>query len=349
MKLLIVTQKLDKNDDVLGFFHEWAREFAKKVDSLTIIALGVGEHDLPKNVRVFSLGKEQGSSKLSRVFRFYKLAISNLRSYDRVFVHMNPEYIIIAWPIWVLLGKKISLWYTHKHVSLRLRIAHVFCTNIFSVSKESFRLPSKKLHVMGHGISTEVLVPATQKNPNMPLSIVTIGRLSPTKRPEVLIEAVAIARAKFPEIRLNIVGAPGTPEQQAYYEKLKALVAEKGIQKNVVFQGSVPHKDILKHLQSADIFVNLSGTGSVDKAVLEAMSAGVIVLTSNEAFKPILEGLEPNLIVTNDAAALATSIGGIATLDISEKQKLGQCLRSIVVRDHNLHSLIGRLVTLMAQ
>ncbi|MEK7538915.1 MAG: hypothetical protein AAB552_03680 [Patescibacteria group bacterium] len=58
MKLLILTQKVDQNDDILGFFHGWIREFAKHAEQVTVIALGVGEYDLPKNVRVFSLGKE---------------------------------------------------------------------------------------------------------------------------------------------------------------------------------------------------------------------------------------------------------------------------------------------------
>ena len=59
MKLLILTQKVDKNDPILGFFHRWVEEFARHCEQVTVIALGVGEYDLPQNVRVFSLGKEQ--------------------------------------------------------------------------------------------------------------------------------------------------------------------------------------------------------------------------------------------------------------------------------------------------
>jgi len=32
MKLLILTQKVDIDDDVLGFFHGWLEEFAKNVE-----------------------------------------------------------------------------------------------------------------------------------------------------------------------------------------------------------------------------------------------------------------------------------------------------------------------------
>jgi len=43
MKLLIVTQKVDINDDVLGFFHDWIKEFAKNCEKVTVICLGKGE------------------------------------------------------------------------------------------------------------------------------------------------------------------------------------------------------------------------------------------------------------------------------------------------------------------
>ena len=55
MRLLILTQKVDQNDDILGFFHGWIREFSKNFETITVISLGVGEYNLPANVRVLSL------------------------------------------------------------------------------------------------------------------------------------------------------------------------------------------------------------------------------------------------------------------------------------------------------
>ncbi len=59
MKLLILTQKVDKNDPTLGFFHRWIEEFANHYENLTIICLEKGIYTLPKNVQVLSLGKEE--------------------------------------------------------------------------------------------------------------------------------------------------------------------------------------------------------------------------------------------------------------------------------------------------
>jgi hypothetical protein len=70
MKLLIITQKIDKNDPVLGFFHNWVKKFSENYESVNVICLYKGEYDLPKNVRVFSLGKEKEESKIKFILNF---------------------------------------------------------------------------------------------------------------------------------------------------------------------------------------------------------------------------------------------------------------------------------------
>src|SRR3989344_3937656 len=97
MKILIVTQKVDKNDPVLGFFHRWIEEFAKHYESLVVICLEKGEYHLPQNVKILSLGKEERISKVRYIVHFYKYIWQERKNYDAVFVHMNQEYIILGW------------------------------------------------------------------------------------------------------------------------------------------------------------------------------------------------------------------------------------------------------------
>ena len=72
MRLLIYTQKVDKNDPVLGFFHQWIEEFAEHLDALEVVCLEKGEYTLPGNARVTSLGREEGKGRMTYVWRFYK-------------------------------------------------------------------------------------------------------------------------------------------------------------------------------------------------------------------------------------------------------------------------------------
>ena len=62
MNLLIMTQKVDASDPILGFFDRWIDAFAAHCPSVTVLCLEEGTHDLPSSVRVFSLGKEKKQS-----------------------------------------------------------------------------------------------------------------------------------------------------------------------------------------------------------------------------------------------------------------------------------------------
>ncbi|MCA9353483.1 hypothetical protein KC842_01250, partial [Candidatus Nomurabacteria bacterium] len=99
-KILIITQIVDKNDPILGFFHSWILEFAKNFESVIVVCLKKGEYNLPSNVEVLSLGKEEGVSRIKYLTRFYKYIFSKKNNYDSVFVHMNPIYVILGGVFW---------------------------------------------------------------------------------------------------------------------------------------------------------------------------------------------------------------------------------------------------------
>ena len=123
MKLLIITQVLDTEHPILGFFHRWVEEFASQAELVHVIALQIGTHKLPENVHVYSLGKEQGQSRIKYLWRLYRCIWKLRHSYDGVFVHMNQQYVPLGYPLWKLLGKRIGLWYAHGAVSRSLRLA----------------------------------------------------------------------------------------------------------------------------------------------------------------------------------------------------------------------------------
>lgn len=322
VKLLIFTQTVDTNDPVLGFFHRWIEEFSKHCESIIVICLKKGEYNLPSNVKVYSLGKEEGKSKFTYILRFYKYIFKFRKEYDSVFVHMNQIYVILGGIFWRLMNKKIGLWYMHSAVSNSLRVAEKLTNYVFTGSEKSFRLKSKKVNITGHAIDTDYFIPGTKQD-NGILNIVTIGRISPTKNYGVLLDAVDLLKKDF---RLEIVGGAGTPEQEEYFKKIKERESDK-----IVFVGAVPHSDTLKYLQKADVFVNMSDTGSVDKAVLEAMSVGLPVITSNEAFE-MFDGVV--MFEKNNTSDLVNKL---------ENMKYNN-LRDIVISNHSITKTIKKIV-----
>ncbi len=339
MKILIITQKLDASDPILGFFHRWIEEFSKHVESLTVICLYKGEYDLPKNVKVLSLGKEAGESRIKYIINFYKYIWRERKNYDNVFVHMNQIYVLLGGIFWKLVGKKISLWYTHKSVTVSLRIALIIVDNIFTASKESFRIKSDKLKVTGHGIDTGIFKPIQREGNNM-VKIISVGRLSSVKGYEYIISAMDLMNNKT---ICEIWGSASLSSDKEYVDKLKIDI-EKQIPQKVFLKGSIPQDKLNNVLNTADIFINISSTGSLDKAILEAMSAGVIVITSNEAFSDILS-IYPYIYVSRDVKKIAESIEKVISLSLEQKMEISNYFRKYVQENHSLKTLIPKLVS----
>lgn len=149
MKVLLITEKLDKNDETAGFFHGRLVDFASECDKLAVLVLENRSHNLPAGVRVISLGKEKGLPKLSYLLNFYKYIFAHLFEYDRVFIHRNPMYIVLGGIFWRLFGKEVTLWYSHAHLDLMLRLAVMLADQVISPSQNSFPFKTKKLKVLG--------------------------------------------------------------------------------------------------------------------------------------------------------------------------------------------------------
>lgn len=346
MKILLLTQKVDRTDGVLGFFHRWIEEFARYAEVVHVVCLSEGEHDLPDNVHVHSLGKEKGTGRLAYLWRFYRYIWTLRHDYDAVFVHMNQIYVVLGGLLWRLWGKRIGLWYMHKSVPITLRLAEKVTHDIFTGTTESFRLPSRKVTVTGHGIDVTAFAPKEAPRDDGLLQIVSIGRLSPVKDYETIIEAIDHLRKRGVEATLTIVGSAGTPEQGAYEADLKEQVRTRGLGEYVSFVGSVAHARIRQYLTEADVFVNMSHTGSLDKAVLEAMATETLVVTCNDPVRAMLGEYQGLLFVEkSDAGGLAERLSRIASLPSSERLKIGSALRTLVVENHNLTHLINHITT----
>jgi glycosyltransferase involved in cell wall biosynthesis len=299
---------------------------------------------LPKNIKIISLS----SNKFFKIFTLQFKLLKVLFKVDGVFCHQNPEYTILSAPLAKLFRKKIISWYTHKAVNWRRRLLERLTDKIITVSDKSFRNPlfPKKVEIVGHGIDINYFInnQSIEKTRDK-FKIISIGRISPAKDYEILIKAIEILTKKrnIKNLEVQIIGGPGLKEQEKYFERLKQLIKEKNLEKCIEFLGPIPHNQILSYYQDCDLFVNMSQTGSVDKAVLEAMACEKLVLTSNEAFKDILND-ERLMFESKDSNDLANKIINLMNLSEKEKQKISQNLRKEVVENHNLDKLVKKIL-----
>ena len=331
MRLLICTQIVDRDDPILGFFHRWVEEFAKECESVIVICLREGKHSLPSNVRVLSLGKESGISRLKYLFNFYSYIWNERKQYDAVFVHMNQVYVLLGAPLWRLWGKHIGLWYVHRSVTMSLRLATFLVDWVFTTSPESFRISTLKRLTLGHGIDMSLFKPQAHMASRV-LSLGTVGRIAKTKNIHAMILVVEKLRLRGVEVTLSIVGSGVLPADRVYEEDLHRLAAAHSLETVVRFEGSVTQEALPSTYAALDVFLNLSATGSMDKAVLEALACGVPVVTTNAAFKDLLlpyglfvEGMDPGM--------LADAINHARGMDITpliEKVRMSHSLSRLI-------------------
>ncbi len=326
MKLLICTQAVDENEPVLGFFVRWIEEFAKRCESVTVICLRAGEYSLPKNVRVHVLPT---GGRLDRTFALVRLSYRFRGEYDTVFVHMNQEYVLAAGWLWKLLGKRVYLWRNHYAGSLLTDMAAAFCTKVFCTSRYSYTAKYKKTVFMPVGIDTERFSEDVRVE-RVPHSILWLARIAPSKRLEMLLDALEQLAGQGVDFSARIVGSP-LPEHQVYYDALKARVQKNNLTSHVTFVPGVPNTETPDLYRAHQIFVNTSPSGMLDKTIFEAAACGCAVIASSEDWSDIV-----------GAPMLDSSSGIRAQIALALSHQVS--LAPTVAHAHSLPKLVQRLV-----
>jgi glycosyltransferase involved in cell wall biosynthesis len=138
--------------------------------------------------------------------------------------------------------------------------------------------------------STEPLGQAT--------GVVMICRLDPFKDPLTAVHAFKYIFEKEPKATLQVIG------DGPLYGPIKALIDELGLEKNVFLLGK--HSDVRPYLWKNQIFL----TGNAFLSVLEAWSAGLAVVATNEetTSKLITDGKNGVLVPPRDPQKLAEAL-----------------------------------------
>jgi glycosyltransferase involved in cell wall biosynthesis len=135
-------------------------------------------------------------------------------------------------------------------------------------------------------------------------SILYLGGLFRRKGVDILIKAVAKAKAKLPGIRLHLVGSG------SFGEYLEELAINEKIDKQVIFWGHADYAVIPEYYKSADICVFPSRYEPFGIVVLEAFASGKPVVAScvGGISETVSDGKNGILVKPNDPRALSNAI-----------------------------------------
>ena len=193
----------------------------------------------------------------------------------------------------------------------------VVCSDYFCKHlKNEMRLDNPEhVHLNYHGLDPQVTQRQGKSLAEVSaragvFSIVSIGRLVPTKGHDTLISACASLLKNDLPVALQIVGS-GPQEQQ-----LRELAMSLGIEKQVHFHGAMAFDAVLKTLEQADAFVLAprlipgQPPDGIPNVIAEAMALGVPVISTRVSAIPELvgDGVSGLLVNVDDTDALASAI-----------------------------------------
>lgn len=140
-------------------------------------------------------------------------------------------------------------------------------------------------------------------------TLLFIGRLSPNKRIDRLIETVHYLRKKKTKMKLYIAGRDWKGEER----RLRQMVRRDGLSENVIFLGEVNEKEKMDCLKKAEFFVSSSEYEGFGVSIIEAMASGVPVVVSDiESFRNLIDKGKNGFIVDyTDSEKAAGLISGI--------------------------------------
>lgn len=133
--------------------------------------------------------------------------------------------------------------------------------------------------------------------------VLFVSTLEPRKNIEGLLRAFAAIKDELPH-QLVLVGAAGWG-----LDKLPGLLAELGLEKRVTRVGYVPgHQDLARFYGAADAFVFPSLYEGFGLPVVEAMTCGCPVITSDRSSLPEVAGDAAEYVNPDDPGAIAEAM-----------------------------------------
>ena len=164
------------------------------------------------------------------------------------------------------------------------------------------RLPIMDCQVLNNGVDTDFFRNAAADVTKRRNFFLMLGRLGARKGVYDLIDAVELAIKKNPKLKVYIAG-------DGEVEKVRALVAKKGLKQHIHVPGWINRSDKLKYLKSTATLILPSYHEGLPVAILEGMAAGKAIISTTVGAIPEVVGTENGILVSpGDTAALAEAL-----------------------------------------
>ena len=159
--------------------------------------------------------------------------------------------------------------------------------------------------------------------------ILGISRLAENKRVHKVLEAMASLKDRYPQMRLEWVGA----DYSGLLTSLEHRAVELGLGGRVRFHGATSREELYRLLERAQMFVSASSYEGFGLSTIEAMSAATVpVVTAVGAHPDVIEHGVSGFLVDVDATKLAASIERVLMMSPEDTATMGEAARAATRR-----------------
>ena len=177
-------------------------------------------------------------------------------------------------------------------------------------------------------------------------TVLFVGNIVANKGVEVVVKAMLRLRAKYPNIRLVILG-----KESNLVEDIRSRVRGEGAEANYEFPGFVERAELPRYYNEADVFCSPAQyEGGVANVYIEAMACGCPVVASTAGGGPeaVADGETGLLVPPNDLDAVVRALDRILA-DAPLRRRMGRAARRRVEEYFAMDKYIQRVLAVYHQ
>lgn len=320
-----------------------AHELCQYYERVIVITRGKVNAKIPQNASVISFNPKFFNNTPAFLL-WAHLQIIKLRFRFKPFVvfsHMNETFSAFLGPLLRLFNVRHVMWYAHKATPLRLRFALFFVDSVVTSTLGSFRIPSKKVRVIGQAIDVSSFLVVNVKHEKQITKWCHIGRLDPSKDIESLILLLAERLEVDPRTKLTLYGEASGVTTSKYPLELKERFSNLISIGQLSFAGHLDHANVPLTLKSHNLFVH-AYRGSLDKSVLEATAALLPTITVNPEYLR-----EFNSWSGKSNPSLQEELDAFLNFSAEEREQELLRRQDIVITSHSLQSWTRKILPIL--
>lgn len=280
--------KYHKEDTMVPFITHFTQQFANQkdvqIDIISLMFPKTKPYQFEKNITVYPIGS--GFLRFHKLLPFFIKAIAKgiqlfrENKYDGILCFWYRECSLIGKVLSFLFKKKQIVWMLGQDIkkdNKYIPLLKISPENIIMMSAQQ-----RDLFYENQNIKINTIANVAIDRNRFPkfnydtrnIDILGVGNLGALKNYSLFVEIISELKILFPNIKTTICGEG--EEKEMLLKKVISL----GLEENIVFSGSISHKEILNYMNNATVFLHTSKSEGGGTVLQEALYSGCKIIST---------------------------------------------------------------------